>query len=67
MTCGCGAPSPCSEHETTDAMRYARAALMALDDVQRGRVLCWFCGVCSRYVGPGDSCRHDEEEAKGDG
>lgn len=49
-----GRPTP----EAQEAMRL----LLLLGEVQRGLVLCWFCGACYRYVGPGDTCtcRNDE-------
>ncbi|MBX3205095.1 MAG: hypothetical protein KF764_08495 [Labilithrix sp.] len=49
--------------EYTDEMRQALAMLKAMTNEQRGRVLCWFCSACRRYVGPGDSCRCERDEA----
>ncbi len=50
------------EREVTDSMCEAMAALLKLTDEQRGRVLCWFCGGCCRYVGPGDRCHCENDE-----
>jgi hypothetical protein len=42
--------------DPTPEMRRAYALLLGMTEGQRGRVLCWFCDGCRRYVGPGDSC-----------
>ena len=37
-------------------MAVAFRALMQLSPKERGLVLCWFCGDCNEYVGPGERC-----------
>ncbi len=53
--CECGFDLPCSYHTVTETMREARRALLALNLIQRGLILCWFCPACHEYIGPGES------------
>lgn len=49
--------------ETTAGMRAAFAALHALPDEERLRVMTWFCRGCGCYQGPDDrfcQCENDE-------
>ena len=39
----------------------ALKTLESLTEEERGRVFCWFCPGCHRYVGPGDSFCHDND------
>jgi hypothetical protein len=48
--------------DITAEMRQAYTALRAMTEEQRGRVLCWFCDDCRRYVGPGDHCTCSRDE-----
>lgn len=58
----CGEPYPCKWHDFTDDMREAFRLLMSMPNEMRGRVLCWFCDGCCRYVGPGDYCTCQRDE-----
>lgn len=55
--CECGEPLPCSYCTVTIDMRVAHQALMRLNPIQRGRILCWFCSTCSQHIGPGQDHR----------
>ena len=52
----------CDLHGVTAEMSEAMTLLEGLSENRRGRVLCWFCPACHRYVGPGDSCTCQAEE-----
>ena len=48
-------------------MAIAMQALMQLPRAERGLILCWFCGECSGYIGPGKShkCGNHDEDVDG--
>ena len=54
LECGCGETKPCKWHDVTDEMRQAFALLLAMNPVQRGRLLCWFCTDCRKEIEPGE-------------
>lgn len=62
MKCECGSPNPCEYHDITPEMKLALSTLKSLTEIQRGRILCWFCSGCYRYVGPGDYCHCENDE-----
>lgn len=55
-------PVETADHITvSNDMVLAYQLLRAMTEAQRGRVLCWFCKTCHKYVGPGLSCSHPED------
>jgi hypothetical protein len=46
-------PPPVQVGRITDGTRRAFAVLRALTADERCAVLCWFCGACGAYAGPG--------------
>ena len=51
-------------HERMRLIGKAMSALRDLTEWERGYVLCWFCSTCQNYVGPGETCTHQEGETR---